>query len=344
MRAPSHWQQPPRLLARLLAPVAALYGLAGRLRARLTVPYRASVPVICLGNVTAGGTGKTPLAIALAERLRAAGHAPVFLTRGYGGHMAGPVLVDPAAMSAAEVGDEALVLARHARTVVARDRRAGANAAVRAGASVIVMDDGYQNPSLHKDVNLLVADAGAGLGNGLLIPAGPLRERPEAALARADALIVVGPGDAADRLANLARARGLPVFAAALVPAGDTAAIGGKRLLAFAGIGRPQKFFDSLAAAGARVRLTRAFPDHHPFTERQAQALLDDARAHALELVTTEKDMARLAGARGGALAALRAHTLTFRVRAEIDDVAALDRLIAARLRDACETGAYRAV
>lgn len=343
MRTPSHWYAAPGARARMLAPLAALYGLGGRLRMRFTVPHRTSVPVICLGNVTAGGTGKTPLAIALAGMLRAGGEAPVLLTRGYGGRLAGPVLVDADAMTAREVGDEALLLARAAPTIVSRDRRAGAEAAVRAGAGIIVMDDGYQNPTLHKDVNLLVADAGAGLGNGRLLPAGPLRERPHDALARADALLVTGRGDAADGLKRMAQGLGVPVFEAALVPDGDMDALRGKRLLAFAGIGRPQKFFDSLAAAGGDVRAARSFADHYPYSEADAQALLDAARAGALALVTTEKDMARLAGARGPACAALRAHALTFRVRAAIAGAAALDRLVAARLREARDTGAYRA-
>ena len=343
MRTPDHWHAPASATARLLLPLSGLYALAGRLRARWTVPHRTSVPVICLGNVTAGGTGKTPLAITLSAMLREGGHAPFFLTRGYGGRLAGPVRVDARSMTAQDVGDEPMLLAAAAPTIVARDRRAGAEIAVRAGASVIVMDDGYQNPTLHKDMGILVADAGGGLGNGRLIPAGPLREAPETAMARAHALVVIGDGPGADDLVRIAGLRSVPVFRASLAPVGDVNHIRRKRLLAFAGIGRPEKFFESLRAAGGDLRDARAFPDHHPYTEKDATALLEAARAAALELVTTEKDMIRLAALRGKAVAALRAHTLTFRIEVRIDDADAIGRLIEGRLREALAAGVYRA-
>ena len=232
---------------------------------------RAAVPVVCIGNLTVGGAGKTPLALALARLLAAAGDAPILLSRGYRGRLAGPLRVDPARHRAADVGDEPLLLARVAPTFVARDRVAGAQAAVAAGASVIVMDDGFQNPSLHKDFSVLVVDGRRGIGNGRVVPAGPLRAPLIAQLARADALVVVGPSHAAAGVAAVARERGVPVFDASLAPdAAAVAALAGARVLAFAGIGDPQKLFATLAGAGIAVAATSSFPDHHRYTPAQA--------------------------------------------------------------------------
>lgn len=293
MRAPDFWwRAEPSLLARLLKPLGALYGM--RTLKRMAQPgKRASIPLVCVGNPVAGGAGKTPAAIEIARLLSHAGRKPVFLTRGYGGRLEGPVRVDPTQHTAKDVGDEPLLLARTAPCVVAGERVAGAAFAARLG-DVIVMDDGFQNPSLKKDMALLVIDADQGIGNGLCIPAGPLRAPIEEQLARADAVILVGDGKAA---AFLSRRKKRPVLSARLVPDAKAAAgLKGRRVLAFAGIGRPQKFSATLEALGAEVVRLAAFPDHHVFTAKQARALLDEAARDDLVLVTTEKDFVRLSG------------------------------------------------
>ncbi len=310
MREPAFWWREAGLAAGLLAPLAALYGaVAG---ARLTRRgARAAVPVVCIGNLTVGGAGKTPLALALARRLAADGDTPMLLSRGYRGRLEGPLRVDPVRHRALDVGDEPLLLARVAPTFVARDRVAGAQAAAAAGANIIVMDDGFQNPSLHKDFSVLVVDGRRGIGNGRVVPAGPLRAPLMAQLARADALVVVGPSQAAADVTAAARARGMPVFAAELAPdAAAVAALAGTRVLAFAGIGYPQKLFATLTAAGIVVAATRSFPDHHRYTPVQAAMLCAQADREALMLVTTEKDLVRMQGDADIAGLAARARAL----------------------------------
>jgi tetraacyldisaccharide 4'-kinase len=240
MREPPFWWRAAGIEASLLAPAAAIYSAVAARRLKRD-GYRAGVPVLCIGNPTVGGAGKTPTALLVASMLAAAGERPVFLSRGYGGCQHGPQLVDPERDRAADVGDEPLLLAREAPTVVARDRVAGAKTAVAAGASVIVMDDGFQNPSLAKDFSVLVVDGRRGIGNGKVFPAGPLRARLDDQLARADALILVGTvGEAAAPVVAAAAARKHPVFRARLAPDRDAiAALAGKRVLAFAGIGDP---------------------------------------------------------------------------------------------------------
>lgn len=298
MREPPFWWRDAGLAAALLAPAAQVYGAAAAYRLARK-GRRAGAPVVCIGNPTVGGAGKTPLALAVVRMLAAAGERPVLLSRGYGGELTGPLRVDPARHRAGEVGDEPLLLARAAPTIVARDRIKGAAAALAAGASVIVMDDGFQNPSLAKDFSVLVVDARRAIGNGRVIPAGPMRAPLAAQLARAAALVVVGEssGAAAGLAAILAAARAgaVPVFAARLVPDQDAiAALGGGRVLAFAGIGDPEKFFATLAAAGIAVASSRAFADHHRYTQSEAQALCGEADRDGLILVTTEKDAARM--------------------------------------------------
>lgn len=313
MRAPGFWwRMPPSFTALLLAPFGWIYG--GIARRRMEKPgQRASIPVICIGNLVAGGAGKTPAAIEVARLLIIAGKNPVFLTRGYGGREQGPLAVDPAHHAAAIVGDEPLLLARTAPCVVAKDRVAGARLAATLG-DVIVMDDGFQNPSLGKNLSFLVVDSDAGIGNGLCIPAGPLRAPLEPQLRRADAVILVGDGESA----NWLKVRKRPsVLHARLVP--DTKAAGdlkGKRVLAFAGIARPQKFAGTLKGLGADVVRLAGFPDHHIFTANEARDLIEEARRGKLLLVTTEKDRARLAGA---ALKELREAAITVPVRMAFD-------------------------
>ncbi|MDJ1160223.1 tetraacyldisaccharide 4'-kinase [Chelatococcus sp. SYSU_G07232] len=302
MKAPDFWWRPrPTLAARLLSPVGAAYGAVTAARMRRP-GAEGPLPVICIGNFTAGGAGKTPTAIAVGELLASFGEHPAFVTRGYGGSLAGPVVVDPACHTAAEVGDEPLLLARHFPTVVARDRHEGACEADRRGATVAVLDDGLQNPSLVKDLALAVVDAASGAGNGLCLPAGPLRAPLDRQFAQAHALVLVGTGEPGARVAALAQARGRPVFLGHLVPEpGAARLIAGRRLLAFAGIGRPEKFFATLADLGAEVVERAAFPDHHAFTEADVADLAARAAAGDLLPVTTEKDAVRLAALSGTA-------------------------------------------
>jgi tetraacyldisaccharide 4'-kinase len=289
------------------------------------------VPVICIGNPTVGGAGKTPTALAVARILAAAGERPAFLSRGYGGTLAGPRQVDPLRHRAGDVGDEPLLLARIAPTVVGRDRVEGAGLGVAVGASVIVMDDGFQNPSLVKDAAVLVVDGRRGIGNGRVIPAGPLRAPLAGQLARAHALVVVGASRRVTGVLAEARARNIPILEARLEPdAGVIAALGNARALAFAGIGDPPKFFATLADAGIAVAATRSFPDHHRYTRAEAQALCDDADRAGLALVTTEKDLMRLAGDDAAAQLAARAHALP--VTLVLDDEEALRSLLLERI------------
>jgi tetraacyldisaccharide 4'-kinase len=330
MQAPAFWwRRRPSLAAQLLRPSAALYGALAARRMRLP-GERAAVPVICIGNFTVGGAGKTPAALAVAALLKARGERPFFLSRGYGGSLSGPVLVDPRSHAAAEVGDEPLLLARAAPTVVSRDRPAGARLAAEQGASVIVMDDGLQNPSLHKDRAIAVVDGATGFGNGLPLPSGPLRAPLAAQWQRVDAVLVIGAGAAGDEIARDARRRGKAVFRGRLAPDPPVAAsLRGVRVLAFAGIGRPQKFFETLRAVGAQVAIERAFPDHHPYSPADVAALSALAQAQYLVLVTTEKDRVRLVGMPGMEAA------VALPVSLLLDDKPALRRLLLPALRPA---------
>jgi tetraacyldisaccharide 4'-kinase len=328
MHAPSFWWQEPGTAAGLLAPVANVYGAVAAARLRQT-GERAGVPVLCVGNPTVGGSGKTPTALALARLLIDAGERPFLLSRGYGGRLAGPVRVDPQHHRADDVGDEPLLLARVAPTVIARDRVAGARVARSAGAGVIVLDDGFQNPSLGKDLSILVIDGRRGIGNGRVFPAGPLRAPLAAQFDRAQAVLMIGDGPAGAVAAREAEARGLTVFRGRLVPdAASVAALTGSRVLAFAGIGDPEKFFATLGAAGVDVAIARGFPDHHRFTAAQAAALVAEADRAGLSLVTTEKDFVRISHKR--ALAALAARSRVLPVALEIEEEDRFRRLVLA--------------
>ena len=317
MRDPAFWWIEHSTAATLLAPMGASYGaIAARYMAR---PGRkAPVPVICIGNFTLGGAGKTPTAIALARLLSAAGHRPFFLSRGYGGRIAGPVRIDqlsptlpgepgtvsiyppPRAgkRSEGDVGDEPLLLARAAATIVARDRLAGAKVAAEGGADTIIMDDGLQNPSIEKDLAIAVVDGRRGIGNGRVFPAGPLRAPLEAQFNHIDAVLLVGPaGRAAERAVETALKRGVPVFRGDLHPAPEVVAeLAGKPILAFAGIADPDKFFATLEEHGIPAAIRKPFPDHHRYGAGEISALLSCAQRNGLTLVTTEKDLARLSG------------------------------------------------
>lgn len=296
MREPAFWHRPRGLMSGLLSPLAAIYGAVSSARMRRP-GASAGVPVMCVGNYHVGGAGKTPTVLALAEILRSSGQTPVVLSRGYGGQLSGPVEVDTARHTARDVGDEPLMLAAHVPVVIARDRAAGAAFAKARGASIIVMDDGFQNPSLRKDLSLIVIDSARGLGNGSVFPAGPLRAPLDSQIARTDALIVIGDGSAANDVAAKVEAREGLVLRARIVPdAVSLADLRGQRVLAFAGIGDPERFFATLRAHGIDVAATRIFPDHHPFTAKDMAALTSRANSRGLLLVTTEKDHARFRG------------------------------------------------
>jgi tetraacyldisaccharide 4'-kinase len=331
MREPPFWWRVAGLEARLLAPAAAIYGAVAASRLRHE-GYRAGVPVICIGNPTLGGAGKTPTALAVAHMLKAAGERPVFLSRGYGGRQRGPLLVSPDRDRATDVGDEPLLLARMAPTVVAHDRVEGARAAHAAGASVIVMDDGFQNPSLAKDFSVLVIDGRRGLGNSKVFPAGPLRAPLDVQLARADAVVLVGEmGEVASVAETAAEARKVPLFRARLEPDREAiAALAGRRVLAFAGIGDPEKVFATLREAGIAVAGTRGFADHHRYSPADARDLCRQADAEGLTLVTTEKDSARLQG--DEAMAELAARVCALPVALVLAQEAALGKLLLDRI------------
>jgi len=290
MRAPEFWSDRNSLLAAMLAPLGWGYHFGGVIQRASATPWRAPVPVICVGNLTAGGTGKTPVSMALAEKLKATGKNPHFLTRGYGGSIAGPVLVDPAIHKAAEVGDEALLLAASAPTWVSADRKAGASAAAEAGANIIIMDDGFQNPSLHKNISLLVVDGGAGFGNGHMVPAGPLRETVSGGLERASGVIIIGD----DATGVSAQIGAVPLIKARFVPGAEAADLKSQKVVAFAGIGRPEKFYQSLREAGCDLVETFDFPDHHAFKAEEVEAVLTHAATLKARPVTTAKDAVRL--------------------------------------------------
>jgi tetraacyldisaccharide 4'-kinase len=327
MREPAFWWQTDAQASRLLAPFAAIYGAVAAWRLQ-SPGQKAGVPVVCLGNLTVGGGGKTPAALTVARLLLAERKRPFFLTRGYGGRLPGPVRVDSNIHRAADVGDEPLLLAELAPTIVARDRVAGAHAARSGGANVIVMDDGFQNPALAKDLAILVVDGRRGIGNGHIVPAGPLRAPLEVQVARAQAVIVVGTASVGvDAVLEIARRHRVAIFHGRLVPDPATLdALGRRRVLAFAGIADPEKFYVTLSEAGVAVAERASFPDHHRYTAADAHALIARADAANLLLLTTEKDYARIAS--DAPLAALAARSNVLRVQLKIKEKSDFRQLI----------------
>jgi len=325
MREPAFWWRPNG--GRLLAPLAGIYGALAALRLQ-SPGQQVGVPVVCLGNPTIGGAGKTPSALAVGRLLLAERKRPFFLTRGYGGRLHGPIRVDPAIHRAADIGDEPLLLAELAPTIVARDRVAGAKAARRGGANVIVMDDGFQNPALAKDLAILVVDGRRGIGNGRTVPAGPLRAPFEVQVARAQALLAIGAvTSGTDSILEIARHRGVAIFHGRLEPDRATLdALGRHRVLAFAGIADPEKFYATLSEAGVAVAERASFPDHYRYTAADARALIARADAERLLLLTTEKDYARFAGE--APLAALAARSNVLRVQLKVDEEPGFRRLV----------------
>jgi tetraacyldisaccharide 4'-kinase len=342
MREPAFWHRPSSWKSHLLRPLGALYGAVAANRLRRE-GLDAGIPVLCVGNYHVGGAGKTPAVRALAKLLRDLGELPVVLSRGYGGKLRGPVKVDPARHAASDVGDEPLMLAEGLPVVIARDRAEGVALAKSQGASVILMDDGFQNPAVVKDVSLIVIDSDRGIGNGRVIPAGPLRAPLSPQLARTDALIVVGDGVAAGSVAAGIAAQGKPVLSAHLKPDdASVASLRGKRVLAFAGIGDPVRFFDTLRTSGIEVSRGRAFADHHSFSRRESESLIAESGRDALTLVTTEKDLARLRT--GGELPPWAKQIVPFAVTLEFEDAAKLrsfvtDQLLKAREKKFRERG-----
>jgi tetraacyldisaccharide 4'-kinase len=348
MRAPSFWWQDHNpgasaldlLAPKLLAPLSFPYAkIAGRrmLRAGLRLP----VPVLCVGNFVVGGAGKTPATIALAKRLIGSGEKIFFLSRGYrsAAERGPPIRVDPLRHGAAEVGDEALLLARAAPTIASADRVAAGGLAIEQGASLLILDDGLQNPALEKDMRLAVVDGATGVGNGLTLPAGPLRAPLSTQIDFVSAVVIVGAGAPGAEIAERARAVGKPVVSAKLIADEATAAkLKGQRVYAFAGLGRPEKFYATLADLGAEIVGTASFPDHHLYAQSEIARLRRAARQEDALLVTTEKDLVRLAG-RGDRIDPSLPPPIALPVEMEFSDAGLLDGLLAGALRNAALSG-----
>ncbi len=330
MKAPGFWYPTSEGVpwqARMLAPLAGLYAAGTRARLRRAPGHAPAVPVICVGNINAGGTGKTPTVIALVERLIASGRSPVIVSRGYGGRIAGPERVDPARHSAEDVGDEPLLLAAFAPVWVSRDRTEGVRSAEADGADVILFDDGFQDPSVPKALSLVVVDAAAGFGNGRVLPAGPLREPVATGLKRASALVSIGaPESQAAFVRRWGRAVPCPHMEAALDPLPTGLPWRGLRVLAFAGIGRPEKFFGTLDALGAEILRAVPLGDHQPLTPALMTRLEGEAKLRGAQLVTTEKDAVRLP-------ASFRQKVVTLPVRLRFGAPEKLDALLETALR-----------
>ncbi len=289
MKTPKFWYRKTGPQALMLAPLGQLYRTAGLLRHALIKPYKASIPVLCVGNIVAGGAGKTPTAIAIAKLLIKRGAKPVFVTRGYGGSQKGPLRVDLKAHTSRDVGDESVLLAQIAPTFIGRERAAAIQMAEKEKPTHIILDDGLQNPKVAPDVNFLVVDGAVGFGNKQLIPAGPLRETLHDAFSRVAAIVMIG-----EDVQRVATYLGKPILQSRMRPLLPAAFVGHPNVLAFAGIGRPSKFYASCRDVGLSLVETRDFADHHVFTEEDLSSLAAVARKKNLRLITTAKDWVRL--------------------------------------------------
>jgi len=329
MKPPGFWSNPPQrpgLFAHVFSPLAKLYAAGTARRLAQGPRFRLDIPVICVGNINAGGTGKTPSVIALCELISGFGKAPHIVSRGYGGNLEGPVRVDPDKHSAADVGDEPLLLSAFAPTWVAKDRAKGGAAAKAAGADLMILDDGFQNPALHHDLSIIVIDAAAGFGNGRVIPAGPLRETVETGLSRADLTLQIGPPEACVALCkSWPILNSKPILTAQLEPLLTGMNWQNTPVIAFAGIGRPQKFFDTLEGLGANLIATHALADHADLPRALLQRLIREARAVGAQLVTTEKDAVRLPPE-------FRQEVLTLPVRLKFSDHSLLETTLQASI------------
>ena len=324
--APPFWWEDPDWRAWALWPVSTVYGLVAARRMISARRERLDVPVFCVGNFTVGGAGKTPTVVALAEQARRMGLRPGVLSRGYGGSFAEPHLVDLHHDTARHVGDEPLLIAQHAPVAVSPDRAAGARILIGLGCDFLIMDDGFQSARIHFDQSLLVIDARRGLGNGHVVPGGPMRAPLVSQIRFADAVLAVGSGEgAADAIRKAARA-GRPAYRARVKPR-DAGAIAGRRLIAFAGIGDPTKFFATVEEAGGSIASRRVFGDHHPFTDGEIAELSREADSAGLDLVTTEKDAMRLRSGTAAARA-LAERTLTLPIDLVFDEPVVPQRLI----------------
>ncbi|MFZ1814663.1 MAG: tetraacyldisaccharide 4'-kinase [Rhizobiaceae bacterium] len=316
--SPPFWWRKAGVRAWALSPLAALWGAVAARRMEQKPSASVQVPVLCVGNFVAGGAGKTPTVLALGKAARKRGLTPGFLSRGYGGHLHGPVMVDLDHHSASDVGDEPVLLARQAPTAISADRPAGAELLAARGCNFIIMDDGFQNPHLQKDFSLLVIDSGRGAGNGMPIPAGPLRAPLGRQLAMANGVLVIGRQSGADAIIRQTARRGKPVYLA------NTVAIRPsqwkkRRVVAYAGIADPLKFYGTLKDCGADIAARRSFPDHHVFTQEEVWELNESASRLEAELVTTAKDIARLEGG-SHHQRELAASSLCLEIELEFDD------------------------
>ena len=286
MKTPSYWQT-ENLLSRILSPISWIYGRITQYRLNHASPYHCKAKVICIGNITAGGVGKTPVSLALAEQYQKSGKKVFFLTRGYKGKLKN-IVVDLNNHTAEETGDEARLLANTAPTIISPNRAEGAKLAEKAGAEIVIMDDGFQNPGLYKDESWLVFDGGIGIGNGRIIPSGPLRETLANGLKRADKILIMGE----DKTNLASQISSLPIYQGKVIP--EPLTLKNKKVLAFAGIGHPQKFYRTLRDIGCEVILTQDFPDHYQYKDTDIADLISRAKAQNLALVTTEKDFVKL--------------------------------------------------
>jgi tetraacyldisaccharide 4'-kinase len=295
MREPHFWTKPNSISAFLLAPLSGIYRFISRLRMTLATPQKAQAPVICIGNFTMGGAGKTPVTDFIAQALKENGWQPAILSRGYGGHLKEAIAVDLSQHNSEDVGDEPFMLAQRHNVFIGKDRVISATLATQSGHSILIKDDGFQNPGLYHDINILVADGEKGFGNGRIFPAGPLREFADDALSRTDIVVVMGAptGNGMEEFIGKCHGRAVPVFHAKIKPR-SVSLDKTKPVLAYCAIARPQKFYNTLAEMGFNIGLTRDFSDHHYFSEAEAQSLLQQADKENLSLITTEKDAARL--------------------------------------------------